>query len=292
MSAEQTLRTEEGRSVLRMRRRLAHPPHTVWQALIDPARLARWFPAEVELDLRIGGKVTFAGAGAGVITELDPPKVIAYTWEGENLRWEVIPDGEHSLLVFTHIFDDHYGAASYAAGWQACVAGLDELLAGVAISEPGRMLDAHEALVAQFGLDAGVIADSPAGWRVRFERQLTLPVGQVWQMLLQGAERPAPGDGPPAAFTTGAVPAAEVTEVWDDGGDGGAARAGLEYAWRYDERPAGRVRFELAPGTGHGARLVLTQSGPADLPDARQVALAAWREHIAALAARIRRAAG
>ncbi|RBQ19075.1 toxin-antitoxin system toxin subunit [Spongiactinospora rosea] len=280
-----------------MERRLAHPPHTVWQALTDPARLAHWFPMQVEWELRIGGKVTFTGAGTGVITELDPPRVIAYTWEGENLRWEVIPDGGHSLLVLTHIFDDHYGAASYAAGWQACVSGMDELLRGAPITPAGRMLDAHETLVARLGLQDGVAADSPAGWRVRFERQLTLPVGQVWAMLLGGDAPPVPGDAPPAAFITAAVPAAEVTKVWDDtdGTDdkGGAApRAGLEYAWRYDERPAGRVRFELAPGTGHGARLVLTQDGPADLPDARQAALAAWRDHIAALAARVRRAAG
>ncbi len=51
-----TLRTEGGRNILRIQRRLAHPPEKVWRALTDPADLVQWFPAEVRLDLRPGGE--------------------------------------------------------------------------------------------------------------------------------------------------------------------------------------------------------------------------------------------
>ena len=54
----------------------------------------------------------------------------------------------------------------------------------------------------------------------------------------------------------------------------------LEYEWRLGGQPAGRVRVLLGQGTGHGARLVLTQTGPADRDAERATALTAWREHV------------
>ena len=49
----------------------------------------------------------------------------------------------------------------------------------------------------------------------------------------------------------------------------------------------GRVRIALGEGTGHGARLVLTESGAADAADARDAAAAEWPRRVAALAARL-----
>jgi hypothetical protein len=44
------------------------------------------------------------------------------------------------------------------------------------------------------------------------------------------------------------------------------------------------VRWELSPGTGHGARLVLTQTGRGGDPAGRDAALAAWRPVVETLA--------
>jgi len=41
---------EQGRSVLRFERLLAHPPERVWRALIEPGELAHWHPSPFELD--------------------------------------------------------------------------------------------------------------------------------------------------------------------------------------------------------------------------------------------------
>jgi hypothetical protein len=53
------------------------------------------------------------------------------------------------------------------------------------------------------------------------------------------------------------------------------------------EGPGGRVRWELGHGTGPGARLVLTHSGPSEQAGARSTTLVAWQAHIEQLAAKL-----
>ena len=56
-----TLRTGDGRSVLRFERRLAHPVEKAWRAVSGPAEMRHWFPAIVEMDARAGGTMRFTG---------------------------------------------------------------------------------------------------------------------------------------------------------------------------------------------------------------------------------------
>src|SRR5438874_1850590 len=114
---DDTLETEDGRPVLRMTRRLAHPPQLVWQALTEPDQLSQWYPFRVaEMDLRVGGKIRFDDDHGmtidAVITDLDPPKVFAFSQhappqmprESDDLiRFELRPDGAGSVLVFTQV---------------------------------------------------------------------------------------------------------------------------------------------------------------------------------------------
>jgi uncharacterized protein YndB with AHSA1/START domain len=120
-----TLHHIDGRWVLRFERRLAHSRDKVWRAITDPAQLTRWFPADLDYDLAPGAKIRFDfrdGEGPtldGEVTELDPPRLLAYTWDRDLLRFELRPDGEGCLLVFTHAFDDRGEAAKVGAGWHA-----------------------------------------------------------------------------------------------------------------------------------------------------------------------------
>jgi uncharacterized protein YndB with AHSA1/START domain len=284
-----TLNTVNGRCVLRMERRVAHPQKKVWRAITEPEHLAHWFPSAVQYDgLHPDAKLTFSDPGGdgpatnGVITELDPPRVFAFTWGDDHLHWELRPDGEDCMLVLTHTFDDRAGAASFAAGWHTCVQALAAFLDGRTIELPHTMdeiAELHEARIAAFGLDEGSVEDTPDGWQVRFERQLTRPIDTVWAMLT-GSSEPAAGSPPPAGFTTDAGTAAPVTAV--------EPPTLLEYGWpAADGRTAGRVRWELGEGTGNGARLVLTQTGPRELTDERDAALRSWRDHVERLAARV-----
>jgi uncharacterized protein YndB with AHSA1/START domain len=289
-----TLDTVDGRPVLRMERRLAHPPEKVWRALTEPAHLNQWYPFTVTaLELRVGGRIAFDDGGGttveGRVTELDPPRVFAFTQdptavlprEGENhLRFELRPDGDGCLLVFTHAFHDRPHAAANAAGWDACLDALEAVVDGKPVEPPASLVGRHEAYVEAFGLNRGAAEPTPDGWRVRFERQLMQqPVDKVWQEL--DANGAVVGGPPPPATTTAEVPSGTVTAV--------QAPRLLEYEWQAADGPGGRVRWELATDPA-GARMVLTQTGPGELAGERPTALAAWQAHLDRLARRLHQA--
>jgi uncharacterized protein YndB with AHSA1/START domain len=252
----QSLTTTGDRSVLRMERVLPHPPEKVWRALTESEHLGSWFPTTVTLDLRMGGAIGFGFGPDGTITDLDPPALFAFTWGDDHLRWEIHPDGAGSRLLLVHTFDDHAGAASFAAGWNQCIAGLALTLDGRPGADPGiDHVAMHERYVTELGLAGGAAESTPEGWRVRFERQLTRPAEVVWPVL---------ADAPPWA-------------------DAGRVVVREELAVLEHTVPDGRVRWELGEGTGHGARLVLTWTGEGD-PDR---ALAEGERGVAALLARL-----
>ncbi|MEV1204580.1 SRPBCC family protein, partial [Microbispora rosea] len=200
-------------AALRMERRLAHPQEKVWRAVTEPDRLGQWFPfTVVEMDLRVGGKITFDGGGTTTdaeITELDPPRLFAFVQhapremprEGDNvLRFELLPEEGGCLLVFTQVFHDRPAAASYASGWQVCLDAMDAIVGGRPAEWPeGNFAHLHEAYVEAFGLAEGSAErqgerlgeQAGGGWRVRFERQLTRPVEEVWAAA--GAPAATPG---------------------------------------------------------------------------------------------------
>jgi uncharacterized protein YndB with AHSA1/START domain len=275
------LLTVDDRCVLRFERLLSHPVEKVWRALTDPSELTSWFPSDVEMELAPGARIRFVfrdGEGPpldGEITELDPPRVFAYTWGDALLRWELAPEGGATRLVFTHTFEDRAGAASFAAGWHGCLDALELMLDGRPVDLPQRWADRHESYVEAFGLADGEVREGPDGWTVRFERQLTRPADEVWAALSSDSADARVGGPAPEGFTNGFVPAGDVTAV--------QAPTLLEYRWESRANGHGRVRWELRPGNG-GARLVLTQSGPADLADQRLNALAGWHTHLELLA--------
>jgi uncharacterized protein YndB with AHSA1/START domain len=293
---EGTLQFVEGRCVLRFERRLPHPPEKVWRALTDPAHLAAWFPAEVTMEPQAGGAVRWAFPGTdivlpdGVVTAYDPPRLLEYRMstselpfagagDPRTLRFELHADSAGCLLVFTNVFDDRAGAASFAAGWEGCLDALERSFDGSLPDADARpWVDAHEAYVEAFGLLEGTVLDAPDGWTVRFERQLTRPVPDVWAALT-GGSAPEVGGDPPLPVTNGYVAAGRVTGV--------DPPALLEYAWQLEGAPAGRVRWELAGGPG-GARLGVAHTLPSWASAHRAVALAAWHTHLELLAGHLR----
>jgi uncharacterized protein YndB with AHSA1/START domain len=159
------LQDAHGRSVLRFERLLRHPPEKVWKALTELDELRAWHPSPFELEPVLGGVVRYLppdgdAFGDGEVTEYHPPRVLAYTWGEDQLRWELEPREEGCLLVLTHVFDDRFKAARDAAGWHLCLDALSSSLDGA----PSR----------RKGDDEGV----PPGWRElnrAYEEQFGIP---------------------------------------------------------------------------------------------------------------------
>ena len=132
----------DGRPALRFERHLDHCVERVWRAVTEPAELARWFVAEVPWT-PAAGETFEAGGERGRIEVLEPPHRLAWTWGVERYSFELTPDGEGCVLVFTHVFDPRLGPGwQHAAGWETYLNRLDAHLAGGFLSEEA----AHEGI--------------------------------------------------------------------------------------------------------------------------------------------------
>lgn len=280
----------DGRPTVRVEREYPHAIEKVWRAVTTPEHLGEWFPSPVEVDLRPGGAMRFSafdgGPGmTGTVEVVDAPKRLTFTWGDDRLTFELAPNGPGTTFTLIHSFDDRYGAASFATGWDVCLAGLRCVLAGEPPPAPDRGIARHEELVGRFGLDQPEITGSDGGWTVRVVRQLTCPAAIAWDLWFgkdrdTGEQRSAPAVGEPLTpYMAPEVVIGTVTEVE------------THRTLAFDVAPAGgpgdHVRLELADGTGHGVRVTLTVTG-AD-PAERRAAAEAWGTgavgHLAAMAA-------
>lgn len=126
-------------------RDLRHPPRRVWEALTDPEHLREWAPFDADRNLGTVGVATLStvGAPSPLVTEAqvkraDAPKVLEFNWGGQDLRWELEPQGAGTRLTLWHNIDRRFISMG-AAGWHICIDVLDHLLAADPI---GRIVGA------------------------------------------------------------------------------------------------------------------------------------------------------
>lgn len=137
-----TLVEHEGRPAVRFRRRYDHPVERVWAAVTDPGELSHWFPSNVRLEPRAGGKVEFSGdpnmaPAAGTMLAYEPPRRLAFTWGASELHLELEADGPQGcVLTLTDVLDARDAAARNAAGWEVCLAELAKHLGGLPADGP------------------------------------------------------------------------------------------------------------------------------------------------------------
>jgi uncharacterized protein YndB with AHSA1/START domain len=129
------LHDDRDRQVLRFERRLRHDIRRAWSAISEPAELAHWFPAAVDLEPRAGARMRFDLGGGfdmtGEVLVYDPPRELAFLWGDDELRFELSELEDGCLLVFTHAFVPEAGRpARDAAGWEACFEAFDRVLDG------------------------------------------------------------------------------------------------------------------------------------------------------------------
>ncbi|MEZ5100712.1 MAG: SRPBCC domain-containing protein [Thermoleophilia bacterium] len=132
--------TLEDGPALRFERRYRHPIERLWRAIAEPDERAHWLPSGEPI----------------VVTESRPPRLLAGTWFGDALRFELRDAGDGCVLVFTHAFADRDASARTAAGWERCFARLDARLAGSSMDERESLVlwpAAHERYAEAFGVD-------------------------------------------------------------------------------------------------------------------------------------------
>jgi len=109
--------------------RIDAPRERVFALLTDVGEIPRWMPVTT-LDPRVGGRVEFVRGEArayGEVTEFDPPRAVAYTWDWHNaplaaateVRFELEEDGAATILRLVHRgFVEPDRQARHEHGWR------------------------------------------------------------------------------------------------------------------------------------------------------------------------------
>lgn len=126
---------------------ISAPPSRVFAALTDPKQLMGWFndtscPIKSwQMDARLGGAYSYATEAGnfvvngvsefkchGEITEIDPPRLLVYTWVANwhldkerktIVRWELTPTATGTQVKVTHsgLAGEPEARADYSGGW-------------------------------------------------------------------------------------------------------------------------------------------------------------------------------
>ena len=160
-----TLRTADGKGVVRMEDRFDTDIDDLWSALTDSGRLARWL-GEFEGDLRLGGEFRarfFASGweGTGRVEACEPPRRLLLLTEqpgqsGEHvIEVTLAADGDHTILVWEERGMPLDQLAAYGAGIQVHVEDLTAHLAGRercdADARWNELIPAYQDLAANVG---------------------------------------------------------------------------------------------------------------------------------------------
>lgn len=200
MSIDGTLtRNIEKTYLVAFERVIPRPIEKVWATISEPARLKNWL-GDVEVDLKLGGKfiIRFRDATVvmtGVITTLEPERVLEYSWL-ENygmpqslVRWELKPEGSGTRLRLTHTVPAEAvkkDVVEFLGGWHQFLDVLPEAVDGKFVPygyEDEKKIAAEyraKYLAPPFQEDKG---ESARVLSVTFDRMLPGPIERVWEHL-------------------------------------------------------------------------------------------------------------
>lgn len=167
--SDATLLTDRDRVAVRLERRLPDPPAVVWQALTEREQLRTWFPC----DVIVAGGRWVVGAGitfpfppevidmtlTGQVLDVDEPRLLAFTWGEETLRFELAPhEGGTRLILIDELPPG--AAARNAAGWDEC---LDKLAGRESV--PNAWQSRFERYATEFEPTLGPQDGPPTGYK-------------------------------------------------------------------------------------------------------------------------------
>jgi uncharacterized protein YndB with AHSA1/START domain len=149
-------------SMVQFERRLPGPIERVWAFLTDTKKLPGWF-GDGTIAPRAGGAVSLMGGHIrGIVTQWQPPRRLAYTWNVFNpgdteshypesyLTIELEPRGSEVALTLTHLPVLDRFEKQNAMGWHTFLDMLGWALRG----EPAEPRQAHmQRNAARYGVD-------------------------------------------------------------------------------------------------------------------------------------------
>ena len=159
-----SLRSADGKGIVRIEDRFDTGIEDLWSALTDPRRLAGWI-GEVEGDLRPGGEYSFrffasGSEGSGRVEACEPPSRLRVTMAVDQPDEDVIEatlaaDGDQTVLVWEERGMPVDQLAGYGAGVQIHVEDLAAYLAGRgpcdAAARFGELFPAYQQLAVDVG---------------------------------------------------------------------------------------------------------------------------------------------
>lgn len=152
---EGELTIDGDRAALTFERRLPYPVDAVWSAITDPAERNQWM-GETTIDAREGGSIEMVPNGpplppekkkmTGRIRVWDPPHVFEHEWhqailsdaESGVVRYELTPDGDGTLLRFSHRGLTVRDGRGFHPGTHAFLDRLEAYLGGQPLPEWGQ----------------------------------------------------------------------------------------------------------------------------------------------------------
>lgn len=138
---------EGNHATITFKRILRHAPELVWNAITNPDELKEWLMcSSAKIEGKTGGMVEMVAGPAqyhirGKILTWDPPRVYEHEWRvdpvpempnGENaiFRYELIPQGEATLLTVTYRRITRETANGFAPGTHILLDRLEAQLNG------------------------------------------------------------------------------------------------------------------------------------------------------------------
>jgi uncharacterized protein YndB with AHSA1/START domain len=160
-----SLRSADGKGIVRMQDRFDTDIEDLWSALTDPRRLARWL-GEVEGDLRLGGEFrarffSSGWEGTGRVDACEPPQRLLLVTKHLDAPYELLievtlaADGDQTTLILEERGMPLDDLAAYGAGIQVHVEDLAAHLTGRERSDADarwkQLLPAYQDLAVNVG---------------------------------------------------------------------------------------------------------------------------------------------
>lgn len=139
---------------------VAHSPNRVWTAITSSEEMSRWMSGAALIEPNVRGRFRIdwgssTDAKDGIVVEIENERLLVHTWpmpapgsepgrQVTLVRWTVEPDGDGSVITFSHSGLNREHAIGLGSGWLGFLEQFNAVLDGRPLL-PLEDLDARAA---------------------------------------------------------------------------------------------------------------------------------------------------